>query len=887
MAELSILAKATIILAAGLIASRCAHRASAAVRAAILASTFAALLVLPLAGVLFVQRPVVIPVTYSTEAASFFVEDLGMAEPAGRTPSSPRQAATRLTLPDIETMLRAVWIAGAVGFMVPVVVALVRLRRVRRRGGRWTDGHALVEQLASETDVRRPISVFLSGGLSAPMTCGWWRPAIGLPHDAAVWPHPDVRRALLHELEHVRRRDWPVHLLARLVCAMYWFHPLGWIAWRQLSLECERACDDAVLREEERTAYAEQLVSLARRLSPDSLSPMLSMASRSHLSTRVGAVLASDLARGRASALVVTIVGVAAASVMLALSPLQAVQTAAAASAAVSTQTGAANHALSFGVASVRPNDGSDRSRGFGFTLATGRLHLRNQTVRTLISIAYSQPFSLFFPDERISGGPEWMNEERYTIEARAERAVTGAEMGAMLRSLLADRFKLKVRVETRELPVYVLVTARQDRQLGPELRRSDIDCASAPQCGIGGGAGRNRLAGSTMALFAASLTELVGRPVVDRTGLEGSFDGTLTWSPTPDQTGPFREPAPGTPAPDAGPSLFTALEEQFGLKLQSQRGPVEFLLVESVERPTPNDAPGGTPAAPPQAAAPQPTFEVASIRRNVSGQQIIRGPSVQASGRVLGENLPVRLMIATAFGIEFNRVVGGPEWVNTDGYDLDARAGVGATQDQIRAMLRALLVARFGLVARRESEERDIYTLVRVRTDRTGPQLRVSGPDCAPIRLPAGLPAPPASPPPPAPTGEVPLFATASSVGCPRMFFGGFMAARRISMFDFANSLTGFARRPVVDRTGLTEAYDLDVTFTPDFVPRGPAPPTGGAGIVGGPVSGPPTAAPASPTDAPTLFTALQEQLGLRLEPGRGAVEVVVIDRVERPTEN
>jgi uncharacterized protein (TIGR03435 family) len=870
MAELSLLIKTTILLAGGLIAARCASRASAAVRAAILSSTFAALLVLPLAGALFVPRPVEIPVSYSSDALVFFAGDRVTTPPVLPTPDSRPSAAAPLMLPRAETLLRAAWIAGAVALIVPVLVALVRLHRVRRRGQSWAEGQRAVDQLAAAAGMRQHVAVFLSGELPAPMTYGAWRPAIGLPLDAPSWPDADVRRALLHEIEHVRRRDWPVHLLARLSCAAYWFHPLAWVAWRQLSLECERACDDAVLRDGEQTAYANQLVLLARRLSADAPTPMLSMASRSHLSTRVGAVLASDLARGRAGALAMILVGGTAVAVMLAVSPLQAVHGSVAASVTPAQEPAMRDsRPLSFGVASVRPNDAGERSRGFGFTLATGRLHLRNQTVRTLISVAYAETFSLFFPDERISGGPAWMNDERYTIEARAERPVTGPEMGAMLRSLLADRFKLKVRIETRELPVYVLVPARADRRLGPELRPSDVDCATAPQCGIGGGAGRNRLAGSTMALFALSLSELVGRPVLDRTGLEGSFDGTLTWSPTPDQLGPFGEPAPGAPAADAGPSLFTALEEQFGLKLQSQRGPVEFLVVESVDRPTPNDAAEAPAATPAQASTPPAAFEVASIRRNTTGKALIRGPIVQPGGRVIAENLPVRLMVATAFGFDFDRVVGGPGWINAEGFDLDARAGGNATPDELRAMLRTLLVERFRLVARPETREREIYALVRTRDNGTGPRLRVSGPECAPIAPPAGLPPPPAPPPGPSQAArEVPLGVTATTVGCPRMFFGGFISARKISMADFANALDMFARRPIVDRTRLSGAYDLDLTFTPEF--------------------GPPGAAPATPTDeAPSLFTALQEQLGLRLEPDRGPIEMLVIDRVERPTEN
>ena len=246
---------------------------------------------------------------------------------------------------------------------------------------------------------------------------------------------------------------------------------------------------------------------------------------------------------------------------------------------------------LRFPVASIRPNDGSDPSRGFGFTLQTGRLRLRNQTLRTIITVAHADTFGLWFPEERLSGGPPWIDTDRFTIDARAERAVSGPEMGAMLRTLLAERFGLKVRIEPRQSPIYALVRAKRDGSLGPELRVAASECAGG-RCGIGGGPGRHQLSGASMPLLAASLSELTGRPVVDRTGLTASFDGTLTWSPTPEEIGPLRDAAPAAPAPGFGASIFTALEEQFGLKLQSERGPVNHLIVEHADRPIPNDAP-------------------------------------------------------------------------------------------------------------------------------------------------------------------------------------------------------------------------------------------------------------------------------------------------------
>src|SRR5262245_11024602 len=115
------------------------------------------------------------------------------------------------------------------------------------------------------------------------MTCGVLRPVVMLPDDAQRWDEKDLERAFVHELEHVRRCDWAVHCLARVACAAYWFHPLVWTAWRQLTLEAERACDDAVLGNSEATVYADQLLGLARRRSAVRRSPALAMANRSDL----------------------------------------------------------------------------------------------------------------------------------------------------------------------------------------------------------------------------------------------------------------------------------------------------------------------------------------------------------------------------------------------------------------------------------------------------------------------------------------------------------------------------------------------------------------------------------------------------------------------------
>jgi uncharacterized protein (TIGR03435 family) len=751
---------------------------------------------------------------------------------------------------------------------MPLVIAIRRVHRMRRAGLRWPEGQAALDALAARTESARHVAVFLHPHLHAPMTCGVRRPAIGLPADAVEWPLADLQRALVHELEHVRRMDWAAHILARAACAAYWFHPLAWTAWRRLCLESERACDDAVVRQADGAAYAQQLLWLARRLSNRPV-PMLSMAAPSSLSTRVRAVLDTAQARGRAGALPLVVIAAGAMTLVTAISPLQATPRPQSSSPASMP----ADPALRFPVASVRPADPSDRSRGFGYTLETGRLNLRNQTLRTMIGVAFSEPFGLFFPDERISGGPEWLNDERFTIQARAERPVSNAEMGALLRALLRDRFALRVRTETREQPIYALVIARTERGLGPELRPAVKDCAAGGRCGIGGAAGRYELTGATMPLLAALLGEALGRPVVDRTGLDGSFEGRLTFAPPLEAGGALGEPASGAAAADPGPSIFTALEEQFGLELQSERGPVEYLVIESADRPTPNDAPE-TPAreaagTAPQAGAAGASFDVASIRRNTSNEALVRGVEIQPGGRVVALNTPVSFLIAAAYGIPIGRLEGGPSWMQVDRYDLDARGEPAASQDVVRARLRSLLAERFALAAHAETRERRIYLLSRATGGAIArPGLRASGPECADIRAPAHVPAPPPAPPGPA-GGATPLTLPGSEAPrCPRMFFPGFIAARQITLADLAGSLGNFVRRPVHDRTGLAGSFDVDLTFSMDGGPPGARP-------------------PAADGHAPSIFAAVQEQLGLKLEPAVGPVTVLVVDRIQRPTEN
>lgn len=248
---------------------------------------------------------------------------------------------------------------------------------------------------------------------------------------------------------------------------------------------------------------------------------------------------------------------------------------------------------VEFEVASVKTSPPDERGRGFDFNVQTGRLAARNQTLKTLITFAYADRFPLPFPDERLSGGPDWLDQARFTIDARAPEgslATDGtARMALMLRSLLEARFSLIVEMETKPATVYGLVLARRDRTPTSGLHAAGDSCSNGRR-GIGGGPGVARLTCATMTELAWTLSELVDRPVVDDTGLSGGYDATLEWAPAEQEQHVFGNARDGEPrSPVAGPSIFTALQEQLGLKLDSRTGRVDFLVVKRAQKPSPN----------------------------------------------------------------------------------------------------------------------------------------------------------------------------------------------------------------------------------------------------------------------------------------------------------
>jgi beta-lactamase regulating signal transducer with metallopeptidase domain len=327
LVELSILGKATVILVIGMTIVMLSRRARASVRHLLLTATLASVFVLPLIVLAVPELTIGVTVSQDSESADLIPAAPSVALTAPTITSLPSRAteSARRSLPSWMTIFRTVWLAGAFLLLAQLAVDLRRLYRTRRDGLPWLERRELVQSLASECGVRRKVEVLLHEGIQGPLTCGIWRPSILLPDEASEWNEADLRRALVHELEHVRRGDWAIQLAARATCILYWFHPLAWVAFRRLSLEAERAADDAVVRSADYTEYADQLVLLAGRLSKAQAQAALGMANRSDLSARVSALLDGSQRRGRAGWRPVAIALSVAGLFVLLLAPVRAV----------------------------------------------------------------------------------------------------------------------------------------------------------------------------------------------------------------------------------------------------------------------------------------------------------------------------------------------------------------------------------------------------------------------------------------------------------------------------------------------------------------------------------------------------------------------------------
>ncbi|HUB28075.1 MAG TPA: M56 family metallopeptidase [Terracidiphilus sp.] len=495
-----------------------------------------------------------------------------------------------------------VWLLGALVVAGAWAAQWLRIAGVLRRAERATEGIelAVLRRVEAAMGMRRPVELFLSQATLEPGMVGIRRPKLVWPRGISGKLSAEQMEAIVaHELTHVRRRDNLTAALHMTVKALFWFHPLVWWLQERMIVERELACDEAVvLGGSEPEVYAEGILR-ACRFTIESPLPCVAGISGAELKQRVRRIMTeSPRELGRAPRALLGGLGAAAILIPVIFGFVDAPR--------VSAQLqDSATPRYSFEVATVKPGDPGSQQRMLW--LGPGKLTVKNMPLKELIMFAYNAKSA-----SQISGLPEWANSTTYTIDAKEDEATAkvvdnlprderNQQTRLMLQALLVDRFHLKVSHVEKELPVYALVVAKG----GPKLKASAPDPpeqANAPAPSPGDlpkmrnrmmmGPGNVDAAGISMEDFASGvlsrLPETGDRVVVDKTGLTGKYDFDLKWTPE-------SAPRPGTAEADNGtadvntPGLFTALEEQLGLKLESQKGSVATLVVDSVDRPTPN----------------------------------------------------------------------------------------------------------------------------------------------------------------------------------------------------------------------------------------------------------------------------------------------------------
>jgi uncharacterized protein (TIGR03435 family) len=506
-----------------------------------------------------------------------------MAEPF--SPSSTATGQTRVQTHRGATALGFLWVSGF------IAIVFTRCRS-------WYGVRAM---LRAGTPVKLPIAIpaFVTPSAQEPGVVGFLKPVLILPAFLLERLNPEQLESLLaHELSHVRRRDNFFAALHMGVEAIFWFHPLVWWIGSRMLEERELACDEEVLRQGcEPTDYARGILTVCEHYSEAPLR-CVSGVTGADIKKRLRAILAGGIARelNGGKKVILAAIGLAALAAPIVVGVLTA--------PVIRAQVAPAN-TPKFEVASIRscpdpsqqpPPPGGGGRHIPGSNSSPGRLATDCVPLRELIANTYITDTDGFIP---LTGGPSWIQSAFYEINATAEGNPSVKTMkGRMSQALLEDRFQLKIHRETREGPVYFLSVARG----GPKLHSfTEGSCKPWPTppppqltkeyCTrmIYGIKPAVEAQGATLDEFSKLLRLVVGRPVIDKTGITGRFDIRVDFSREGTELAgiQLKEPVPSDPS--GPPSIFTAVQEQLGLRLESGRGPIETLVIDRIEKPSEN----------------------------------------------------------------------------------------------------------------------------------------------------------------------------------------------------------------------------------------------------------------------------------------------------------
>jgi uncharacterized protein (TIGR03435 family) len=840
-------------------------------------------------------------------------------------------------------VLAAVWFAG---FAIILSVWTVYWRRVAaavRHAVPIGEGRELatLRRLEQLGGVRAPTRLALSPASMEPGIFGIARPVLIWPRGmSARLDDAHLEAILAHEVCHVRRRDNLTAAVHMLVEAIFWFHPLVWWLGARLVEERERACDEEVLRLCNRPeVYAEGILKVCEFCLESPL-PCVSGVTGSDLKKRIANVLAAhvSLRMGLGKQVLLVAVALMAIAAPIVLGQVKAAQRMMLALTQVSeARPGApgtmesfraAAHALiaeeqtlstgeiaevqadgaagppkqsldgapgdeelgpAFEVATIRPANRDDGRHWFGARLdASGKFTTSAEPLSGLVWTAYIHAQG----KGKVSGGPKWAQSDSWDINAKVDDAYMAGwdkltdeqrmdRVRPMIRRLLSDRFHLKLKIETLPTPVYALVQAKGGAHVkevpAPEPLEGDPMeaplkwMADNPGKAIPGGI---ICSGHTCTGKAVRISDAIGqitgssradRIVIDETGLKGYYDLAFTQPENNDD------------------SAMAEIEDDLGMKFEPRTVPMKTYTIDSAEKPSVDGAEVPAASIKPivlvlekaaqtnaagAASTDDPTggvrFDVVSIKLNKTGKYggspifPDDGDSMNLTNMTLEDILKFDYAIHREPGL-----VGLPDWAGKDRYDIQAKVAASdvaawrkLSGGSRRLVLRAMLADSFKLKVHTEDRDLPVYALV---LDKNGPKnmQEVKAADFDPDisrgrdgAVLGGWASPDKSRP--------------SRPGDP-------MVAHQMSMGYFLFWLNQMdLGRPIYNQTGLNGNYNFTLQFAPEQISA--------------------RANAAVETDSaagPSIFTALQDQLGLKLQPAKGPVTVMVVDHIERPPEN
>jgi uncharacterized protein (TIGR03435 family) len=553
----------------------------------------------------------------------------------------PAPTPAELLAVHLPAILLAFWITGALAVLLTWYVRWRSLNQTLRLATPADTGRELhlLRRVEAAIPRRSPLPLRLSAELIEPGLFGIFRPVLVWPQRLTPQLHDEHIEAILtHELMHARRRDNLTAALHMLVESVLWFHPLVWWIGRRLIDERERACDEAVVQLGGRPeAYAESLLK-ACRFCIESPLPCVSGITGADLSQRVRSIMAAAFAAKLTLSRKLLLIAAAASAIAAPLAigqiaaisnaltmarfmqvrppapppppppppgwkqthrtgPLpsfevaikpdnDAAQTATTQSpvAAQAESDSAAKH-LAFEVVSIRENKSGSSSETFGFPSDSDRFRASNTYLVQLIEFAYGIQNPNPFDSPRVAGLPGWAASNRYDIEAKIAPAdvrtlheLTPEQRMLLLKPLLSDRFRLQAHFENRQQRGFDLVVLQNHHGVAGLHTANPQQSPDPPAVGLlvaGGNVTGHAVTTSSLARF---LQTQVAQPVVDRTGLHGAYDLHLTYIPRIEE----RESDP-----TAGPSIFTAVQEQLGLKLVPRKETVPVLVIDHLEKPS------------------------------------------------------------------------------------------------------------------------------------------------------------------------------------------------------------------------------------------------------------------------------------------------------------